>query len=734
MSDCNMEKPKQFYAHSLAGRPKEEWQLLGTHLKNVAELAKQFADYFGGAEWAGVVGIVHDIGKFSKEFQNMLVNTANEDANDEQRRGPDHSSAGAQEIVKRLPEGISKLLAYCVAGHHAGLLDVQANGACLKDRLSKTLKDYSACPDEFLGLPNIIKPPISLDRSKMDVGFQLQFFVRMLFSCLVDADFLDTEAFIDKRKPRLRENGINLTDLRDRVVVEVERISNDDTLVNRTRRKVFEQCLKSAKNKPGIFSLTVPTGGGKTLSSLAFALNHAIEYGMQRVIYVIPYTSIIEQNAEVFRRVCGENAVLEHHCNFEFTQDSYKAQLAAENWDAPLIVTTNVQFFETLFHYRVSKCRKAHNIANSVIIFDEAQMLPVDLIKPCIAAIKELVRNYRATIVLSTATQPAFNFSDEFKSGFKEIKEIVENPAELYRTLNRVKIGKLPSISDDEIAKRVNEYNQVLCVVNTRKYARQLYETIPDKKGLYHLSALMCPAHRSQTIADIKAALKAGNACRVISTQLIEAGVDIDFPVVFRALAGIDSIAQSAGRCNREGKLPNGGEVFVFATEKSSPPGFLHQSTETAEGVMRRFDDILSLESVRDYFRELYWRNEDGLDKNKILERFGEGAGTCDFPFRTIGEEFRWIENGMQTIVIPYNDDAKKLITALKVSDSKEIARKLQRFSVQVYPDVIVKLGRAALEPVNDRYYILINGDLYKKDIGLDWDNPYFRSIEGNIF
>lgn len=725
----------KYYAHSLKGKGREEWQLLATHLKNVAELAAQFADSFGADEWAMVAGIVHDIGKYSKEFQDMLINAANEDANDEQQRGPDHSSAGAQEIVKRLPEGIGKMLAYCVAGHHAGLLDAQANSACLTYRLSKILKDYSACPDKFLELPNSIKIPINFDgKSKIDIGFQLQFFVRMLFSCLVDADFLDTEAFMDKKKSELRGNDTNLADLRDRVIMGVERISNNDTLVNRARRKIFEQCLKLAKDKPGIFSLTVPTGGGKTLSSLVFALNHAIKYGMQRVIYVIPYTSIIEQNAEVFRRVCGEGAVLEHHCNFEFTHDSYKAQLAAENWDAPLIVTTNVQFFETLFHYRVSKCRKAHNIANSVIIFDEAQMLPVDLIKPCMAAIKELVHNYHASIVLSTATQPALNFSDEFKSGFKEIKEIIERPAELYQALSRVKIEKLPSISDDEIAKRVNEYNQVLCVVNTRKYARQLYETIPDKKGLYHLSALMCPAHRSQTIADIKSALKAGNACRVISTQLIEAGVDIDFPVVFRALAGIDSIAQSAGRCNREGKLPNGGEVFIFTPEKSSPPGFLRQSAEVAEGVMRRFDDVLSMESVRGYFRELYWRNEDALDKNKILERFGEGAGTCDFQFRTIGEEFRWIENGMLTIVIPYNDEAKKLIRALKVSDSKEIARKLQRFSVQVYPDIIAKLGRAALEPVNDRYYILINEDLYKRDIGLDWDNPYFRSIEGNIF
>jgi CRISPR-associated endonuclease/helicase Cas3 len=270
-------------------------------------------------------------------------------------------------------------------------------------------------------------------------------------------------------------------------------------------------------------------------------------------------------------------------------------------------------------------------------------------------------------------------------------------------------------------------------VVNTRKHARQLYETVGSKEGLYHLSALMCPAHRSEMFVRIKKALKNGECCRVISTQLIEAGVDIDFPVVFRASAGIDSIAQSAGRCNREGILPEKGKVFVFTPENLAPPGFLRQSAEVAVGVMRRNEDILSLDAVEDYFRELYWRNDSGLDKKHIIDRFSEGVGTCDFPFKTIGDDFRWIENGMQTIVVPYNDEARRLISSLKVSDSKEVARKLQRFTVQVYPDVIAKLGNVALEPVNDRYYILTNEELYKKDIGFDWSDPYFRSIEGNI-
>jgi len=724
---------QQFFAHSLKGAPKKNWQLLEDHLRNVAARAASFAEPFGGKEWAYLAGILHDIGKYSEEFQDMLARVANEDANDDLQKGPDHSSAGAQEINKRMPEGIGRILAYCIAGHHSGLLDGKGNEACLDKRLKKEIKDFTRRPDSLLEIPRIEKPPIRFMSRKEDVGFQLQFFTRMIFSSLVDADFLDTEAFMDNKKSLLRLRDANLQVLRDKVLAEIKNISNQESRVNQLRRSVFEQCLKSSAKQPGIFSLTVPTGGGKTLSSLAFALEHAMKYRMNRVIYVIPYTSIIEQNADVFRRILGEAAVLEHHCNFEHTSDSYGAQLASENWDAPLIVTTNVQFFETLFNHRTSKCRKAHNIVNSVIIFDEAQMLPVDLLKPCLAAMQELTRNYHCSIVLSTATQPALTYREEFKCGLSNAEEIIDDPAQLYCELKRVSVVKLPAMTDDAIASQINAHRQILCVVNTRKYARQLYESIEDKKGLYHLSALMCPTHRSEIIGKIKLALKNGLPCRVISTQLIEAGVDVDFPVVFRALAGIDSIAQAAGRCNREGKIDDGGKVYVFIPEKSSPPGFLRQSAEAASSVFRRHEEILSLDAVEDYFRELYWRNQDNLDKKNILRRLAEGVGTCDFPFKTIGEDFQYIDGGTRSIIVPYNEEAKQLIRTLRILDSKVIARKLQRFSVQVYPDIIAKLGVAALEPVHGRYHVLINDHLYKDDIGLDWNDPYFRNIEGNI-
>ncbi len=728
---------QEFYAHSKPRVPKEKWQKLREHLQNTAYLAKEFASIFGAGDWGVVAGLMHDIGKYSQEFQAILKQAVNEDANDDQQRGPDHSSAGAQELVKRFPDGRGKLLAYAVAGHHAGLLDGKSNDACLEKRLKKEVKDYEYWLKDGLNTqPRFVLPSGILQKDNPAlIAFRLQFFVRMIFSCLVDADFLDTEAFLNQKKAQLRGNYPDIAYLLNSIRDKTKSLCNNvaDTLVNRKRREILEQCVTASQWEPGIFSLTVPTGGGKTLSSLSFALEHAVKYGMKRVIYVIPYTSIIEQNADVFRQICGNDAVIEHHSNFDLSEDSYKSQLAAENWDAPLIVTTNVQFFETLFHHRVSKNRKAHNIANSVIIFDEAQMLPVHLLRPCMEAIKELASNYHSSIVLCSATQPALGKSDDFKIGIDGIREIVSVPRELYSSLRRVDIHSLPLMNDAAIAQRIITHDQVLCVVNTRKYARQLYETVSNKTGLFHLSALMCPAHRSEVLDTIRSLLKKGKTCRVISTQLIEAGVDIDFPIVYRALAGIDSIAQSAGRCNREGILPENGKVFVFMPENSAPPGFLRQSVEEAQGILRRHKDILSLDAVYEYFKNMYWRNADMLDKHKIMEKFAESVKACDFPFKSVSEQFKVIDNGMQTVIIPYNEKARKLIASLRASDSREIARKLQRYCVQVYPDVIIKLGRAALEPVQERYYILINGDLYKEDIGLDWDNPYFRKIEGNI-
>ena len=413
---------KKFYAHSFPGRPPGEWQLLEGHLRNVADMARGFAEPFGGGDWAYLAGLWHDLGKYSPDFQNRLKDMNDPEAHIEAKPGrPDHSTAGAQHVHTSFKD-MGKLIAYAIAGHHAGLPDGKANdSSCLYSRLQKKVPDYFSAPTSILQKNGL---PLNLSISLLDqrrFSFQLSFFTRMIYSCLVDADFLDTEKFLEPEKSSWREGYPSLKvlerNLHNYMEVLTRRVS--PTRVNSERREIYESCLKAAELSPGLFSLTVPTGGGKTLSSLAFALRHALKYRLSRIIYVIPYTSIIEQNADIFRRALGEQAVVEHHCNFEPSEEDRWSRLAAENWDAPVIVTTNVQFFESLFAVRSSRCRKLHNIARSVVILDEAQMLPVPLLKPCLEALKELAAHYGATIVLCTATQPVLTRSTDFKEGLR---------------------------------------------------------------------------------------------------------------------------------------------------------------------------------------------------------------------------------------------------------------------------------------------------------------------------
>jgi CRISPR-associated endonuclease/helicase Cas3 len=722
-----------FYAHSKDGEPPENWQPLENHLTQVAALARSFADAFGAGDWGYLAGLWHDMGKYSKEFQKYLSLSGEPDAHIEAKPGRvDHSTAGAQHAFgKSKNEG--KLLAYAIAGHHAGLLNGRDNeGSCLAARLQKGIPSCDACPDWLLSLPILKELPFPLDKNRF--CFQLFFFTRMIYSCLVDADFLDTERFMDEEKSRWRQGYPSLEILHIKLKTHLEQLTAKalPTPINGHRADIQKHCIDAADQRPGLFSLTVPTGGGKTLSSLAFAMKHALRFGKKRIIYVIPYTSIIEQNAAVFRNILGEDAVLEHHSNFDPEEEDHRSRLAAENWDTPLIVTTNVQFFESLFACRSSRCRKIHRIADSVVVLDEAQMLPAPLLKPSLEVLRELALNYRTTIVLCTATQPALSTSDTFRDGLENVREIIPDPAALYETFKRVDTVKLPSLADDELAKRLNEYRQVLCVVNTRKHARVLYDRLPNREGCFHLSALMCPAHRTEALDKIRAALTNGDPCRVISTQLVEAGVDIDFPVVFRSIAGVDSIAQAAGRCNREGKLMENGQVFVFTPEAGLPPGYFRQAAETAESVLRHHEDPLSLEAVHAYFEQFYWLKGAALDQHQILADLAEGAKAGDFPFRVVAEKFKIIEEGMASIIIPWNDDAERIVEELRYSVfPAAAARKAQRFTIQVYPQILFALLSAgSVERLHEQYNVLINRDLYRADLGLCPEDPTFHKIE----
>ncbi len=721
-----MHGERLWYAHSLEGRPSETWQPLHTHLIGVATRAEAFAAAFGAGAWGRLAGLWHDVGKYTDAFQRRLAG---------EPIRCDHSTAGAA-LARDLLEDQGKLLAYALAGHHTGLPDGKSDDpSCLAHRLQRA--EVPSVPQWLGQAESPGDVPFTPAQGRM--GFQCAFFIRMLYSCLVDADFLDTEAFLDHGRSALRGGYPDLAALWEglRVTLDGFRAKVHATPVNVWRSWVLSWCLAAAEEAPGLFSLTVPTGGGKTLSSLAFALKHALAHGLDRIIYVIPYTSIIEQNAEVFRQAlgaAGKEAVLEHHSNFDprrIEEDpaggetlARRLDLAAENWDAPLVVTTNVQFFESLFAHRSSRCRKLHNIAKSVVILDEAQMLPPPLLRPCLEALRELYQSYGATVVLCTATQPALARREDFPFGLDAPREIVRDVAGLFAALRRTRIVTLGKLSDADLAARLRGHEQVLCVVNTRRHARLLHELLGGGEGVFHLSANMCPAHRTEKLQAIRAALKEGRLCRVVSTQLVECGVDVDFPVVYRAEAGIDSVAQAGGRCNREGLLAEG-IVYVFEAEAAPPPGELRRAAEEGGIVLRHFADALSPEAVTAYFEALYWRaGKEGLDAKGVLLDLEESASRGDFPLRQVSAKFQLIESAYEPVIIPWGQEGEAIVKGLRHAEhAGRLARQAQRYTVQIpgrIRDVLIQAG--IVECVREGFYALGRMEKYDKAEGLRLD------------
>ena len=711
----------RYYAHSTDDPGKCDWQPLKVHLQNVAALASGFADEFNAGELAYVGGLLHDIGKYSPEFQRRL-----EDANIH----VNHSTAGAREAGILYPKSLSRVLEYIITGHHGGLLNYGTDESGLKERLTnKFLPDYSAYRKEIV-TPDLTHfcPRMRLVQGR--VGFTIAFFTRMLYSCLVDADSLDTEAFAEPQSASIRGGYDSLAHLSRKFDEHMDKFLSgaEDTTINRYRREIYEQCREKAALPPQMFTLTVPTGGGKTLSSMAFALGHLKRHDLKRIFYVIPYTSIIEQNAARFRDILGSRNVLEHHSNFDpksLPSDDIDSvaqllELSAENWDMPITVTTNVQFFESLFSNRRSKCRKIHNLSKSVIILDEAQMLPTEFLKPCLCALSELVQNYGSTVIICTATQP--RLGSLLDKSLQPV-EIVHSPGELYEAFRRVNVNDLGALSDEELTKRLQGYHQVLCIVNTRAHAQHLHAALSEHSKCYHLSARMCPVHRRKQIKEIEELLQKGANCRVISTQLIEAGVDIDFPIVYRAMAGIDSIGQAAGRCNREGKAERG-EVYVFrSTERhGQATSWQRLTAEIGRMIMDTHDDPLSLSAIEDYFQRLYfYKGDDGLDKEEILSSLERGHRDLAFPFEDIGWKFSIIEQGTKDLIIPYDEGAKALLRELKVSKFPwKYARRLQGYTIGIYPDEFREMERAhEIDFFGDRFYVLSDNDRYSEEIGL---------------
>jgi CRISPR-associated helicase Cas3/CRISPR-associated endonuclease Cas3-HD len=711
-----------FYAHS-SENPEKSWQTILEHLTQTAEKSKEYASKFSAGDFGYVCGMMHDLGKYSKQFQEKLHGKV---------LSVDHATAGAQEIMRLYGEKIGKLLAYCIAGHHSGLLDygtAASTEGTLYARLNKKIEDYSAYKTEIDldSLKTLTRLPISpIDQGHL--GFTLSFFVRMIYSCLVDADFINTESYMsDTFKPR--GQNLSISQLNNMFIEHLSEFKCEETKINSKRKEILERCLDMSGMATGLYTLTVPTGGGKTYSSLAFALNHAKINNLEKIIYVIPYTSIIEQNAKVFKDVLGNENILEHHSNYQFDNNNFediqsineKLKLASENWDIPIIVTTNVQLFESLFSNRSSKCRKIHNMAKSVLIFDEAQMLPIQYLKPCLLAVTELVKNYGSTAILCTATQPSIN--QLLPESVKPI-EIMQNPRQLYKDFKKVSVIKKDEIDDLTLAGELNKLEQVLCIVSTRKHAKEIFKRID--RNAFHLSALMCPVHRKETLAEIRKRLDPRNKqpCRVVSTQLIEAGVDVDFPVVYRSIAGIDSIVQSAGRCNREGKLTDG-KVFVFkpVSEYAKTRGYLERTAKVADMVFRKYEDPISLEAIDYYFKILYdLEGEEALDTKNVIECFEERRNSLEFDFQTAAERFRLIESNTYSIIIPYDENAIKLLKEAQFSPyPRSIARKLQPYTVSIYEYEYKELcNNTAIKTINDSFFVLENFETnYDKCTGL---------------
>lgn len=711
------------------------------HLNKVAYLAGKFAGEMfqagseearAATEWGRLAGWWHDLGKYSEKFQQYLdKNRDTHQAEVDER--VDHATAGAQLAASKAPFG--HIIANALAGHHSGLLDTRNTGACLKKRQEKQVEAYDQAPTELLELTP--PKPLKFLATKPN-DFSIALYQRMIFSCLVDADFLATESFMSQEQATLRpeqdhgvfEHALALLEVR------INDFGPPATEVAQARNDVYQDCLGKSAHPPGLFKLTVPTGGGKTLSSLAFALKHALEHGQRRIIYVIPFTSIIEQNAKVFSDLLeklGPDIVLEHHSNLspeKEEQETTRSRLACENWDAPIIVTTAVQFYESLFAAKTSRSRKLHNIANSVVILDEAQNLPVQYLNPCLRVLEQLTKNYSTSAVLCTATQPAIERNDLFTIGLNAAAEIISDTETLFSRLDRVRVRYRGTLDDATIADELKAADQALCIVNTRKHAQVLYQSLPDSDENYHLSTLMCPQHRLEVLEQSRKRLDKNLPIRLISTQLIEAGVDIDFPLVYRSIAGLDSIAQAAGRCNRNGYLDKG-QVHVFQSEHVAAEAYFRETANVGHEILDLYvDDPLSTDSILAYFDRYYYQQKSKWDAKEILDDFkcvSNQQLPLLFQYRSVSEKFKLIENQQIPVIIPWDKTAKALVeNELRVESiplHRKLLRSLQRYTVQIYEGEF-RRNAAQFKSLRDgQFHVLICPEThYSERFGLNLD------------
>ena len=733
------------YAHSTTDPSCHDWHELEEHLNAVANISARFSSSFGAAKAARLAGLLHDLGKYTPEFQARLHGST-------QRF--DHSIAGAAEVLN-LAKGnddnvIAELISYGIAGHHAGLPDKFGVSGSLRERL-KHCKADGLDPiwrTEITPVGSHLTPDFDWQLSdKSSTAFQLGFLGRMIFSCLVDADFKDTEQFFnriegkkaDREWPPLQSILPTLLTAFDQ---HMSGLGKTDTKVNRLRAQILKHVEGQVSKSTGLFTLTVPTGGGKTLASLSFALNHAQVHGLRRIVYAIPYTSIIDQTVDVFRTVLGDDYILEHHSAIdeetfnpnEAREGKDKLKLAMEDWAAPIVVTTNVQLFESLFAARPSRCRKLHNIANSVIILDEAQTLPRRLMAPSVRALDELARNYGCTVVLCTATQPALdkrNFPAGHPMGLPlEGRELAPAPTD---ELRRTTISMAGDMTNDALVAALHHHPQGLVIVNSRKHALDLFNQAKEAEldGLIHLTTRQYAAHRREILRTVRRKLTAQQPCRLIATSLVEAGVDLDFPRVWRAETGLDQIAQAAGRCNREGRCPaDESIVTVFATPTYKSAHEIKQMAEAFAHMMRDHMDLFSPNAMDAFFAEVYWQMGEALDAEDILKCFSvDGTGT-DFAYRTVAEKYRMIKSDMEPVIVIRDTAAETTLRWLQIGEARAgtLARRFQPYIVQVPPrdrNLLIANGHVYFERddvYGGQFAVLRTIDQYEDEIGLMWE------------